>query len=78
VQTAEKLSEAHFGKLFSVMKGKKSVLFDDSLKLNAIIAPFWIVDSAKLKVSCLRGLCKEFYTIFISSLDNLAFSPKVN
>jgi hypothetical protein len=48
VQTAEKMSEAHFGKLFSVMKGKKSVLFDESLKLNAIIAPFWKVESAKL------------------------------
>ncbi len=48
VQTAEKMTEAHLGKLFSVMKGKKSVLFDDSLKLNAIIVPFWIVESAKL------------------------------
>jgi hypothetical protein len=40
VQTAEKMSEAHFGKLFSVIKGKWSVLFDDSLKLNDIFVEY--------------------------------------
>jgi len=63
VQTAEKMSEAHFGKLFSVMKGKKSVLFDESLKLNDIIAPF-------LNLGFCSIIQKLDFCVFMASLNN--------